>query len=162
KSTADSSVFFLERAVQITRPGRRVGLLTPNKWFRADYAEPLRRLLRDRVRVRLLIDFGHAKKLFLDADTFPAAVIVEPSSLRVGDQEPSCFVRAHDSDRKEHDLDYLIQNRTVTIPHAQLRPDRWELEDPKISHLLNQLRATGKKLREHVASPLYRGILTGL
>src|SRR5262249_20523835 len=102
------------------------------------------------------------KKLFLDADTFPAAVIVEPSSLRVGDQEPSCFVRAHDSDRKEHDLDYLIQNRTVTIPHAQLRPDRWELEDPKISHLLNQLRATGKKLREHVASPLYRGILTGL
>lgn len=161
KSTADSSVYFLDRAVQIVRRGGRVGLLTPNKWFRADYAEPLRKLLRERTRVQLVIDFGHAKKLFLDADTFPAAVVVEPSSRPVGDQEICRFVRAHDADRKEHDLDDLIQNRVVLVPHAQLRPDRWELEDPRLSQLLKRLLASGKRLAEYVGqAPLY-GLKTG-
>jgi hypothetical protein len=58
KSTADSSVYFLERGVQIARAGGRVGMLTPNKWFRTDYAEPLRNLLRQQTEVQLLIDLG--------------------------------------------------------------------------------------------------------
>src|SRR5262249_5376115 len=143
KSTADSSVYFLERGVQIARAGRHVGMLTPNKWFRADYGEALRTLLRERSRAELVIDFGHAKKLFIGADTFPAAVVLEPTPQRPADGVTFRFVKAHDSDRRRYDLDYLITNCCVLVPHSQLRADRWELEDPQASHLLARLRATG-------------------
>jgi hypothetical protein len=162
KSTADSSVYFLERGVQIARLGRRVGMLTPNKWFWTDYAEQLRVWLRDRTRTCLLVDFGHAKKLFIGADTFPAAVVLEPTSVRPTDDDRFHFVRAHDSDRKRYDLDYLIQHRAVDIPHRHLRADRWQLEDPRNSLLLDRLMATGTQLQPCVGTPLLRGVLTGL
>jgi hypothetical protein len=162
KSTADSSVYFLERGVQIARPGRRVGLLTPNKWFLTEYAEPLRVWLREQTRTCLLIDFGHAKRLFIGADTFPAAVVLQPTSVRPTDDDHFHFVRAHDSDRKQYDLDYLILNHAVVIPHRHLRADRWQLEDPRNSLLLDRLMATGTQLQPCVGAPLLRGILTGL
>ena len=46
KGTADLSVFFLDRSLQVTSQTGRVALLTPNKWFKADYAEALRTTLR--------------------------------------------------------------------------------------------------------------------
>ena len=45
------------------RPLGHVAMLTPNKWFRASYAESLRKVLRERCRIDLLIDFGHSRKL---------------------------------------------------------------------------------------------------
>ena len=44
------------------------------------------------------------KKLFIGADTFPAAVVFEPTSVRPTDDNCFHFVRAHDSDRKRYDL----------------------------------------------------------
>ena len=129
KSTADLSVFFLDRAVQVTRQGGLIGLLTPNKWFRAEYAQPLRSRLRNAVRVHLLVDFGHSRNLFPDADTFPAAVTVEPVLLPTPDTELLRFVKAHDRDREHDDLAFLVRGHSILVPHSQLRSDRWELED---------------------------------
>ena len=82
RRTVDSSVSFLERALTIIAAQGRVGMLTPNKWFRAAYAEGLRALLRDRARISLLVDFGHSRNLFPAADTFPAAVVFASVPVR--------------------------------------------------------------------------------
>jgi hypothetical protein len=161
KSTADASVYFLERACQITRSGGIFGMLTPNKWFRADYAEGLRTLLRDRTRVRLVVDFGHTRTLFPDADTFPTAVAFAPVSHPVPDTDTFRFVRAYDSDRQEAELGILIRDRVVNVPHGQLLEDRWELEDPRVSRFLRRLQSTGFPLSQVVGcAPLY-GLKTG-
>ena len=160
-STVDSSVLFLERAVETTAIGKRIGLLTPNKWFRIEYGELLRKMLRERTRARLLVDFGHSKNLFVGADTFPAAVVLEPVAQRIADDEGFRFVQAHDSDRKTESLEGLVQKHAVLIPHSQLRPDRWELEDFRVSELLSRLRSTGRSLAATVGrAPLY-GLKSG-
>lgn len=161
KSTADASVYFLERACHVTRPGGLFGMLTPNKWFRADYGDLLRRTLRDRTQARLIIDFGHTRTLFPAADTFPAAVVLMPTDSRVPDTVTFRFVKAHDSDREAAELGLLVQERAAAIPHGQLQEARWEMEDPRVSELLRRLRSTGRRLSAEVGRPPIRGLLTG-
>ncbi len=159
--TADSSAYFLELSVLLCRPHGRVAMLTPNKWFRASYAVNLRKFLRQRCRVHLLIDFGHSRNLFSDADTFPAAVILEPASSRVSDSEISRFVQAHDSDRESQLLPDLIRTRVVEVAHSNLTEDRWHLENSDVSSLLSRLITTGRPLESVLQRPLLRGLLTG-
>lgn len=160
-STADSSVYFMELNVQTCRPQGRVALLTPNKWFRASYAEHLRRFLRDQCRIHLLIDFGHSRNLFPDADTFPAAVVFEPVASPMQDSEIARFVQAHDSDRAELSLTELIRTRAVAVPHRDLRPDHWQLEGSAVSALLDRLMATGRPLETLLRRPIVSGLKTG-
>jgi hypothetical protein len=162
RSTVDSSVLFLERSLTITAPRGRVGMLTPNKWFRASYAEGLRELLRDRAQISLLVDFGHSRNLFPAADTFPAAVVFEPVPARVPDETTLRFVEAHDSDREKLGLPELVRTRYVLVCHRDLRADRWQLEGTAMSGLLDRLMATGRPLAEYAGRRPIRGILTGL
>jgi hypothetical protein len=160
-STADSSVYFLELASLICRPLGRVAMLTPNKWFKAGYAEGLRRILRDRCRVNLLIDFGHSRDLFPDADTFPAIVVFQPVGVRVQDTEIAVFVRAHDSDRQHESLPELIRSHAVEVPHGSLRDERWNLEGSGQNDLLDRLVTTGQPLEAVLRRPVLRGLLSG-
>ncbi|MBM3299767.1 MAG: N-6 DNA methylase, partial [Deltaproteobacteria bacterium] len=160
-STADSSVYFLELSVLTCRHLGHVGLLTPNKWFRASYSEYLRKFLRERCRVELLIDFGHSRNLFPDADTFPAAVVLQVVDLPVQDSEKTRFVQAHDLDRERYSLTELISSRAVAVPHRNLRPDRWHLEDAGPYDLLDRLMATGLPLENLLARPALSGLKTG-
>ena len=151
RSTADLSVFFLERALDITARSGRVAMLTPNKWFRASYAEHLRGLLRNSSRVYLIVDFGHSRTLFPDADTFPAAVTLSPILHTVDNDVPLSFVRAHDSDRQRCSLQQLIRERFISLPHGNLREDQWHLENLEQTQLLDRLRSTGVTLSTFVA-----------
>ena len=160
-STADSSVYFLELATLTCRVFGRVAMLTPNKWFRAAYAENLRRILRERCRMELVIDFGHSRNLFPDADTFPAAVAFQVVGSPVSDSQIVRFVQAHDSDRERHPLPELIRINAVAVPHSNLRPDRWNFEDSGASDLLDRLMTTGGTLEPLLRRPILRGLLTG-
>jgi hypothetical protein len=161
-STVDSSVLFLERAVQICLPSRFIGLLTPNKWFRAAYGELLRVFLREHSRIHLLVDFGHSHNLFPEQDTFPAAVILQPVRQRVPAEDTFRFVLAHDSNREICPLDQLISDRAIVIAHSQLKPDRLQLEEASDSKVLDRLMATGTPLAKYAGQRPIRGILTGL
>jgi Eco57I restriction-modification methylase/N-6 DNA Methylase len=161
-STADSSVYFLERSVQITRPRGRIALLTPNKWLRAAYGENLREVLRKRCRLHLLVDFGHSRNLFPDADTFPAAVNLEPAGSPVPNSETFRFVKAHDADRERHPLPQLIRQHAISINHGYLRRDGWRLEGSAASDFFIRLMATGQPLEAVLRGPMLSGLKTGL
>ena len=161
-STADSSVYFLERALDATRLNGRLAMLTPNKWFRANYAERLRTVLRECAHVHLLVDFGHSRNLFPDADTFPAAVVFEPSLSAVPDDTTALFVQAHDSDRERHSMQELIGHHFVRVPHSNLRGNRWQLESEAESKLLDCLMTRGQQLGSILDRPIFRGLLSGL
>jgi hypothetical protein len=150
RSTADLSVFFLERSLQVTRPDGRVALLTPNKWFGAGDGDVLRKWLRKWSRVHLIIDFGHSRTLFPDADTFPASIVLSPVSSPTANSITFRFVKAHDADRVESTLESLVAENFVAIPHGNLRRDRWCLEDLGITALLDRLMATEKPLSRFV------------
>ena len=68
---ADLYVYFYERGVEILKPGGRLAFVVTNKWMKAGYGEPLRRLFAEQTWVESVVDFGHAKQFFKDADVFP-------------------------------------------------------------------------------------------
>ena len=90
---ADLYVYFYERGVEILRPGGRLAFVVTNKWMKAGYAEPLRRFFGEHTWVESVVDFGHAKQFFKDADVFPCfAVVRKPSDASVPDLARVCVI----------------------------------------------------------------------
>jgi len=161
-STCDASVYFLELALRLCRPSGRAAMLTPNKWFRASYAEGLRKTVRDTSLVSLVIDFGHSRNLFPDADTFPALIVLRKVHERVSDSEVALFVRADDDQREEQSLAELVRSSRVEIAHSNLREDRWNLEKCEENELLDRLLETGQHLELVLRRPILTGLKAGL
>ena len=73
---ADLYVYFYERGVEILKLGGRLAFVVTNKWMKAGYGEPLRKFFGGKTWVEQVVDFGHAKQFFKDADVFPSFLIV--------------------------------------------------------------------------------------
>lgn len=72
----DLSVAFVERALDLAKPGGVVGLLLPSKLLRAGYAGPLRSLLRRSATVVALVDRAHATDTGFEATVFPLVAVL--------------------------------------------------------------------------------------
>ena len=72
----DLSVAFVERALELTRPGGVIALLLPSKLLRAGYATRLRTLLRRRTTVLGISDRAHSARSGFDATVFPMLLVV--------------------------------------------------------------------------------------
>jgi hypothetical protein len=71
----DLSVAFVERSLELARPGGVVALLLPSKLLRAGYAARLRALLRREATVLFLGDRGHARETGFAATVFPMVLV---------------------------------------------------------------------------------------
>jgi adenine-specific DNA-methyltransferase len=69
----DLYVLFIERAIELLRPGGRCGLIVPNKWATLDYARPCRELLLEHTSIEQIIDLSEAKAF--DAAVYPHVLI---------------------------------------------------------------------------------------
>lgn len=72
----DLSVAFVERALELTRPGGIIALLLPSKLLRAGYAARLRALLRRRATILGISDRAHSARSGFDATVFPMLLVV--------------------------------------------------------------------------------------
>jgi adenine-specific DNA-methyltransferase len=70
----DLYVLFIERALELLRPGGRCGLIVPNKWATLDYARPCRELLLKQTTIEHVIDFAEAGA-FAGASVYPQVII---------------------------------------------------------------------------------------
>ena len=60
-----------------------------NKWMKASYGEPLRRHFAEQAWVESVVDFGHAKQIFEDADVFPCIIVARrPDKRTDADHDP--------------------------------------------------------------------------
>ncbi|MBW2130181.1 MAG: Eco57I restriction-modification methylase domain-containing protein [Deltaproteobacteria bacterium] len=162
KSTADISVYFLDLSLNLIEISGYIGLLTPNKWLRASYAELLRHKIKKESKIVLLVDFGHSKTLFPGADTFPVAISTKNIEMLLSEDKTFKFVRAYDEDRKKHTISALIKNYYIKVPYRNLCPELWKLQDISLTTLLDKLSNTGPTLGEYLRCKKIRGILTGI
>ncbi|MBK8968349.1 MAG: Eco57I restriction-modification methylase domain-containing protein [Lewinellaceae bacterium] len=68
--TADLYVYFVERGINILRPGGQFNYILPNKWMRAGYGAALRQFFK-RHRIEGISDFGDLP-VFEEATPTPA------------------------------------------------------------------------------------------
>src|SRR6266487_6702360 len=73
-SIADLYTYFIERGHVMLRPGGRFGMITANKFMRANYGAALRSYLTTKARLETLIDFCELC-VFGDAATDPLITI---------------------------------------------------------------------------------------
>lgn len=157
---ADLYVYFYELGLRLLRPGGRMSFIVTNKWMRSGYGEPLRRLFGDASWMESVIDFGHAKQIFPDADVFPCIIVARKPT----DEPPPETARVCAIPREQLRIDDLgnqIDTEGFDIDRSRLTADSWSLEPPGVAELLEKIASRAKTLPEVAGSRPYRGILTG-
>lgn len=158
---ADIYVYFYELGLNLLKPGGRLSYVVTNKWMKAGYGEPLRGFFAEKGWVESVVDFGHAKQIFKDADVFPCIIVVrrpvdgpEPETVRV------CSIPREQL--RIDDLKVQIDQEGVGVKRSRLGKGAWSLEPDSGFELLEKIRANGVALSDYTTIQPYRGILTGL
>lgn len=158
---ADLYVYFYERGLNILRPGGQLAYIVTNKWMKAGYGEPLRKLFAERGWVRSVMDFGHAKQFFADADVFPCFLVVQKPVEGAEPPAETAVAVLNRDDVELKKLEEQISSLLIHVPRSRFGPDAWSLESPKVNELLEKIRRNGVPLSEYAGcKPLY-GIKTG-
>jgi hypothetical protein len=159
---ADLYVYFYELGLRLLRPGGRLGFIVTNKWIKAGYAEPLRALYAGEACVESVIDFGHAKQIFPDADVFPSILIARKPDATLS-MPAVCRVCAIPREQlRIEDLARQIEEMGFEVPRARLGKEPWSLEPPEVDALLDKLRHAGRPLKDYAGTRPLFGIKTGL
>jgi len=157
---ADLYVYFYERGLSLLRPGGRLAYVVTNKWMKAGYGEPLRRHFGQESWVESVIDFGHAKQFFKDADVFPCFLVVRKPN---GEPQPRyshvCIIP-----RGIVEMDKLkeqVADHVIPVDRERFDAEAWQLEPEAVGALMAKIRTRGIPLVEFAEVKPYRGVLTG-
>jgi hypothetical protein len=157
---ADLYVYFYELGLRLLKPEGRMSFIVTNKWLRSGYGGPLRKLLGAESWVESVVDFGHAKQIFPDADVFPCIMTARKPSHGPAPAAARVCVIPREILRIE-DLTRQIEDEGFEIPRDRLGENAWNLEPPGVSKLIEKITRTGVPLKEFAGvGPLY-GIKTG-
>jgi hypothetical protein len=157
---ADLYVYFYELGVRLLRPGGRMSYIVTNKWLRAGYAEPLRAFFSTATWVEEIVDLGHAKEIFPDADVFPSLVRVRKPAPHAAPDDALACVIPRDNLRTE-DLGHQVGEFGFRTPRESLGSEAWTLEPSEVLDLLRKIKEAGRPLRDVVGNTPYRGVMTG-
>lgn len=159
--TADLYVYFFELGLRLLKPGGRLSMIVTNKWMRAAYGEGLRSTLASESCVEEIVDFGHAKQVFVNIDVFPSIVTLRRP---VPEQPCSAQTAVCTIPRKQLRLDDLysqIEKESFLLPQQSLGADPWQLDPPEVQALMQKMRDRGIPLQKHVGRPPLSGVKTG-
>src|SRR5262249_35919999 len=143
---ADLYVYFYELGLRVLKPGGLLSFIVTNKWMKAGYGEPLRRFFEEKAWVRSVVDFGHAKQIFEEADVFPS--IIAPKQQTAAPKPTTARLCTIPRDQlRIDDLSVQIDTQGQEMNLSQLAPESWQLEPRAVSELLQKIRAAAKPLK---------------
>jgi hypothetical protein len=108
-----------------------------------------------------VVDFGHAKQIFEEADVFPSIIVVEKPTEAPQPKTARLCTIPRDQLRID-DLSVQIEREGADMEIAQLTADTWQLEPKEVFSLLEKLSKLGVPLREFAGVEPLSGIKTGL
>jgi methylase of polypeptide subunit release factors len=159
--TADLYVYFYELGVRLLRPGGRLSYIVTNKWLRAGYAARLRRFFQDQTWVEEVVDLGHAKQIFADADVFPSLLRVrKPLREEAAPQAFNASVIPRDELRVQ-DFGVQLKGSGFSMSQADLKETAWTLEPPALQALLHKVNQAGAPLSSYLPGDPKYGLKTG-
>ena len=143
---ADLYVYFYELGLSLLKPGGRLSFVVTNKWMKAGYGEPLRRFFAEKGWVESVVDFGHAKQIFEDADVFPSIIVVRrPDDGTVPDTTRVCAIPREQL--RVDDLSVQIAKEGVEVERRRLRAGAWSLEPESVNDFSTRSEPRDSPLR---------------
>ncbi|MDQ2906773.1 MAG: BREX-1 system adenine-specific DNA-methyltransferase PglX [Chloroflexota bacterium] len=153
-SIADLYTYFIERGHKMLHQDGRFGMITANKFMRANYGAALRTYLTKEVRLEQLVDFGELR-VFGDAATDPMITISSNNPPRTSIE----YVQLKSLDFES--LDSVVKANAIILFEKALSGSNWSLATDRTQELLDKLRTKGLPLGKYVEGRIRRGILTG-
>jgi len=153
--TADLFVYFVELGMNNLQKNGEFTFIIPNKWMRAGYGAPLRKMLK-RYKINTILDFGDLP-VFEEATTYPCILSISRSKA-----EETFFAANIETLQFSNGMNNFVLENRIDVMTSELSAAGWTLKDSKTQKLLSKLRETGVPVSEFVEDKIYRGVLTGL
>ncbi|HPA73577.1 MAG TPA: Eco57I restriction-modification methylase domain-containing protein, partial [Spirochaetota bacterium] len=149
KGNYDIYVTFVERGLELLADDGVLGFILPNKFFNAQYGEPLRGVISNGRHLTEIVHFGD-QQVFSSASTYTCLMFLSKKA-----QPGFRFVQAHDLD---------AWRRVEPQPEGKIDADHvseteWNFGVGKGAKLFDRLKDIPLKL-EHVTSRIFQGIKT--
>jgi type I restriction-modification system DNA methylase subunit len=151
----DIYVLFVERALELLRPGGVFGMILPNKFFTASYGEGLRKLLSEQKAVWQVVDFEDAQ-VFEFSTTYTCLLF-----LRKEPNPKVTYVPAGDWLKAQPDQPALLPDdlpETLT-DGKRLGKEPWVFVPEKTAQILDSMNEKGLPLNT-LADKLFVGLQT--
>ena len=155
-SIADLYTYFIERGHKLLHPGGRFGMITANKFMRANYGATLRSFLTNRVRLEKLIDFGDLP-VFGDATTYPIIILSHQAQRNAASIEYALLKTLN-----FESLHAAIQAELNPLLESAISGTNWSLAAATEQAILDKLKAYSIPLGVYVGDKIQYGIKTGL
>jgi hypothetical protein len=149
KGNYDIYVVFVERGLSLLNARGRLGFILPNKFFNAQYGEPLRTLLAQGNHLAHVVHFGD-QQVFHNATTYTCLMFLDKAGGKECD-----FVKAADLAAWRAGA----QAERGTIPSARMTPAEWNFTIGKSAGLFEKLSEMPVKLGD-VATKIFQGLAT--
>src|SRR2546421_10104182 len=149
-SIADLYTYFIEWGHLLLRPGGRFGMITANKFMRANYGEVLRSFLTSKVKLEKLIDFGDLP-VFGDATTYPI-IILFSNNLRKTESIEYALLKSLNFES----LPVAIQSQISKMPESAFSSTSWSLVATTEQLILDKLKAKSNPLGDYIESKIRR------
>ena len=155
-SIADLYTYFIERGNSLLRPNGHFGMITANKFVRANYGVALRFYLTEKVKLERLIDFGDLP-VFGDATTYPIIILSSKA-----DRNSSLIEYVLLKSLPFENLNSIIKSAVNQIPESSFEGTNWTLATNAGQVILDKLKSSSITLSEYVGGKIRYGIKTGL
>ncbi len=154
-SIADLYTYFIEQGHRLLHPGGRFGMITANKFMRANYGAALRSFLTSKVRLEKLLDFGDLP-VFGDATTYPI-IILSTNNQRNGASIQYALLKSLSFES----FPSAIKSEASNMPESAFSGTNWSLAASLGQAILDKLKATSITLGEYIGDNIHYGIKTG-
>lgn len=157
----DIYVVFIERCLELLKPGGLLGFICPHKYWVQDYGETLRTQIALERRLRSLIDFTD-QQVFTGASTYTAIQVLGADRNDNGIAYAR-VVQLTDGDSQCRALDagQIPQGaQAFQAPHPE-NGNPWYFHDEATRQVLHHARKGSKSLFPDVCENVFQGIITG-
>ena len=153
-SFADLYVYFVEQAHELVRKHGRFGMITSNKFMRANYGRGLRVYFSTNTALNEIVDFGELP-VFEDAAPMPAILLTQRESV---DAQAFRFTQMQtlDFDSLEAEI-----NRIGKQLNQEALDGNWTLAPADEIRILNKIRENSTTLTRYCEGEIRRGVTTG-
>jgi SAM-dependent methyltransferase len=157
----DYSIAFVERGMELLKPGGRLGFVITSKVMHALYGNSLRKKLLQETQLVRLVDYSlHATPLFEDATNYPLIL-----SFELGNAVPEKEMTIRVAGPQEERLEFVARQDSLPLLTYD-RESPWLLVPPLVLKAFRRMQGDGGHLRpmlgEMMGHQPQRGVLTSL
>jgi restriction endonuclease TaqI-like protein/Eco57I restriction-modification methylase len=161
-SIADLYTYFIQRGHKMLCPNGRFGMITGNRFMRANYGAGLRTFLTQQVKLRKLIDFGDLP-VFDDVTAYPVIIISANAQRNDAPIEYALIDKSDFESLATESLTTVIESSPNIMPESSFNGTNWSLAETTENAILEKMKdkSTSVTLAEYTQGTIRRGVLTG-